>query len=99
MAAVLRDKFSGFQPIGGENHAVAIFLEHTSDEFAYADGIVRDNHDAFVLHAVDGGGGDAALGDSSAAARDNARGACRSLNRFAFAWLAGDHASHIQHQD
>src|SRR5713101_4333269 len=54
MAAVLRHQFRRLQPIGRQLHAVAILLEHSADEFAHADGVVRNDDDALLLDAVDG---------------------------------------------
>ncbi len=51
MASVLGDEFGGFEAVGGEFYAVAVFLKHASDEFADGDGVVGDDDDALVLDA------------------------------------------------
>src|ERR1700674_5629586 len=40
MAAVERYELRRFQPVAGQHHAVAVFLQHAPDEFPDADGIV-----------------------------------------------------------
>src|SRR5215472_3637303 len=54
VAAVLRDQFGSFEAIGSELHTVAILFQHAPYEFAYADRVVGNDDDAFVLDAVDG---------------------------------------------
>src|SRR5262249_12937360 len=96
MAAVLGDEFGGLQAVGRENYAIAVFLQHTAHEFADADGVIGDDHDTFVLNAIDSVGGNTALGDGGGTGREDARGACGSLNGLALARLAGDYAIQIE---
>ena len=96
---MLRDKFGGFQAVGCQDDAVAIFFQHTADEFAHADGIVGNHHNAFVMDTINGVGRNAAFGNGRRARRKNTRSTRRCLNGFAFAWLAGNHAIQIEKQN
>src|SRR5713226_5585946 len=99
VAAVLRDEFGRFQAVGGQLHAIAVFLEHAADKFADADGVVSDDDDALVLDAVDGFGGNGAASDRGRAWSEDARGGGRSLQAAAFAGFGGDHAIQIDQEN
>src|ERR1700744_6625633 len=90
MAHVLRDKFGGFEAVGGEFHAIAVFLEHAANKFANADGVVSDDDEAFLVDAIDGFRGNCAAGDGSGSRSENARGASVGGQGSASGGLGGD---------
>src|SRR5260370_16486553 len=73
MATVLRHEFGGFESIRSEFHTVSVLLQHSANEFAHADGVVRDHDDALLLHAVDGFGRDASARNRRRAWRKDSR--------------------------
>src|SRR5229473_7793068 len=56
MAAMLGHQFGGFEPIRGQFHAVSVLFQHSADEFAHTDGIVRHHDYALLFDTVDGFG-------------------------------------------
>src|SRR5712692_10410996 len=99
VAAVLRDEFGGFQAVGGQLHAIAVFLEHAADKFADADGVVSDDDDALVLDAVDGFGGNGAASDRGRAWSEDARSRRGRLQGAAFAGFRGYHAIQVDQKN
>src|SRR5438876_892443 len=99
MAAVLRDEFGGFEAVRSKNYAVAVLLEHATDEFTNTDGIVRYDDHALVMNPVDGVSRNAAFCNGSRAWGENAGrpGAC--LNGFTLARFRGDHAIQIEQKN
>src|SRR5215469_3576517 len=96
---MLRDKLGGFEAVGSKFHAVAVLFEHAADEFADTNGVVGDDDDAFLIHAVDGFGGDGAASDGSGTGSKNARSAGGGLHRAALAGVSGDHAVKVDEQN
>src|SRR6266852_4301330 len=99
VAAVLRNEFRGFQAIGGQLYAIAVLFEHAAHKFAHADGIIGDDNDALVLHAIDGFGGNRAASDCRGARSENARGRCGSLQGAALARFRGYHAIQVDQEN
>ena len=96
---MLRNQFRGFQAVGGKLYAVAVLLEHASDEFTHADGIVGHHDDAFRLDAIDGFGRNGASRNGRRARRENARGARVGLERPALVRRGSDHAVQVDEQN
>src|SRR5215469_6093311 len=92
VAAVLRDKFGGFETVRSKHDPVAGFFEHAADELADADGIIGNDYDAFVLDAINGVGGDSALSHGSGARSEDSGGAVGCGDGLALAGFEGDHA-------
>src|SRR5712664_2207428 len=99
MAAVLRHQFGGFESIRRQFYAIPVLLQHPSDEFAHADGIVRHYDYAFLLDAVDGLGRNASARNRCRARRKDSRGAGAGLYRPALARLGGHHAVQVDQQN
>src|SRR3989440_4211594 len=96
---MLCDELGGFETVRSQLHAVAVLFEHATDKLANADGIVGDDDDAFVLHAVDGFARNRALGDGCGTWRENSGGAGVRLERAAFVWFRRNHAIQIDQQN
>src|SRR5262249_49601811 len=99
MAAVLSDQLGGLQAVGGELYAGPGLFPPSSEEFAHGDGVVGDDDNALVFHAVDGVGGNGAASDGLGTWSEDPRrtGVCLqgpTLGRF-----GGDHAIEINQQN
>src|SRR5271154_208157 len=99
VAAVLRNEFGGFETVGGEFDAIAVLLEHASDEFAHADGVVGDDDQTFLLDAVDGFARDSSTCYRRRTRSEDAGGASVGLQGATFGGLGGDHAVQIDEQN
>src|SRR5215467_7785891 len=99
MAAVLGHEFGGFQSVGSQHDPIAGLFQHAADEFADADGIVRHNHDALVLNAVDGIGGDGAFGDGGRPGSENPGGGGGGGDGFALVRFDRDHAVEVEQKN
>ena len=73
VAADLRDNFGGFESVRGEPDAIAGLFQHAADEFADADGIVRNYDDTFSGDGLHDIGGDTSSGYRFGARSKNAR--------------------------
>ena len=96
---MLRHQFGRFQSVGRQLHAVAVLLEHSADEFAHADGVVRNHDYALLLDAVDGLGRNVSARNRRRARRKYSRGAGASLYRPALVWLCRHHAVQVDQQN
>src|ERR1700722_13743262 len=99
VAAVLGDEFGGFEAVGGQFYAVAVFLQHAADKFADADGVVGDDDEAFLVDAIDGFLGDGAAGHGGGARSENARGAGVGLQSATVGGLGGDETIQIDEKN
>src|SRR5947207_1040879 len=96
---MLCDEFGGFEAVASQLHAVAVLFEHATDKLANADGIVGDDDDAFVLHAVDGFARNRASGYGCGTWREDSGGAGVRLERAAFIWFRRNDAIQIDQQN
>src|SRR2546430_16220575 len=95
MAAVLGYQVSGFEPIGGKFHAITVLFQHSADEFAHADGVVRHDDYALLRNAVDSLGRNAAARNRRRARSKDSCGAGAGLYLAMFAWFCRYHAVQI----
>ncbi len=86
-------------PSAASFHAVAVLFQHAADELAHADGIVRDDDEAFLLDAVDSFGRYGSACHGSRTRREDARGAGAGLQRPAFRRLVRNHAIQIDQKN
>src|SRR6266446_749554 len=99
MAAVLGHQFRGFEPVRRQFHAVAVLLQHTADEFAHADGVVRHYDYALLRNAVDGFGRNASARNRRRSRSKDSGGAGASLYLPVFTRFRSYHAVQVNQQN
>src|SRR6266849_1201235 len=99
MATMLSHQFGGFKAIRRQFHAVSVLFQHSADEFAHADGVVRHHDYAFLFYAVDSFGRYASARNRRRARRKDSRCTGAGLYGPAIARFCRNHTVQVDQQN